>query len=178
MENIDVTNEQGIKTGEVLSREEVHTKGLWHRTVHIFVANSKNEILLQKRAPEKKTHPNKWTTSASGHLSAGDESRQGAVRELGEEIGIKAEENELEYLFTIKEQICYKQRADRELVDVYLVRKDFNLKDLQLQKEEVSDVKWITLEEFKNEIQDFDKYEIVPHFEMFSRVIEILESRK
>ena len=71
MENLDVLDNQGNKTGEIKSRDEVHKKGLWHRTVHIWIINSNNDILMQLRSPEKKSNPNKWTTSASGHLSAG-----------------------------------------------------------------------------------------------------------
>ena len=98
---------------------------------------------------EKKTNPNKWTTSASGHLSAGDESREGAVRELYEEIGVKANEEELKYLFTIYEEGKHENLIDREVVDVYLIKRDMELNEFKLQKEEVSDVHWVQLEEFK-----------------------------
>ena len=47
MENIDIVDELGNKTGEVKSREEVHEKGLLHKTVHIFVINNKKDILMQ-----------------------------------------------------------------------------------------------------------------------------------
>lgn len=90
MELIDVLDEKRNSTGEVLSRKEIHKKGFWHRTVHIWVVNSKGQILLQKRSPLKKTSPNMWTTSASGHLSAGDTSIVGAIRETKEEIRIRS----------------------------------------------------------------------------------------
>ena len=90
MELIDVLDEKRNNTGEILSREEVHKKGLWHKTAHIWVINSKGDILLQKRSPLKITSPNMWTTSASGHLSAGDSSIEGALRELKEEIRIRS----------------------------------------------------------------------------------------
>ena len=87
MELIDVLDENRNNTGKILSREEVHKRGLWHKTVHIWVINKKGDILLQKRSPMKKTSPNMWTTSVSGHLSAGDSSIEGAIRELKEETG-------------------------------------------------------------------------------------------
>ncbi|MCX4302826.1 MAG: NUDIX domain-containing protein [Clostridia bacterium] len=174
MENIDIVDELGNKTGEVKSREEVHEKGLLHKTVHIFVINNKKDILMQKRSLEKKTNPNKWTTSASGHLSAGDESREGAVRELYEEIGVKANEEELKYLFTIYEEGKHENLIDREVVDVYLIKRDMELNEFKLQKEEVSDVHWVQLEEFKKLIKNCEANDIVPHYEMFEKIADIV----
>lgn len=41
MELIDVLDENGIKTGEVLSRDEVHKRGLWHRAIVVAIVNEK-----------------------------------------------------------------------------------------------------------------------------------------
>ena len=49
-ELIDVLDENGVKTGEILSREEIHKKGLWHRAIVVAIVNDKNEILLQQRS--------------------------------------------------------------------------------------------------------------------------------
>lgn len=176
MEYIDVLDENGNKTGEIKSREEVHKKGLWHRTVHIWVVNSNKDILMQLRSPEKKSNPNKWTTSASGHLSAGDESLDGAIRELGEEIGIHANSTELEYLFTIQEHFTNDNMINNEIVDVYIIRRDIDIKDITLQKEEVSDIRWIQKEDFKELIKDCEKNHIVPHIEMMERLLKVLEN--
>lgn len=53
MEFLDVLNPDGSPAGERLSREEVHRKGLHHRTVHVWVRNAKGELLLQKRSSTK-----------------------------------------------------------------------------------------------------------------------------
>lgn len=45
-ELIDVLDENGIQTGEILSRSEVHKRGLWHRAIVVAIINEKNEILL------------------------------------------------------------------------------------------------------------------------------------
>ena len=52
-EMIDVLDENGIKTGEVLSRSEIHKRGLWHRLIVVAVINEKNEILMQQRSKNK-----------------------------------------------------------------------------------------------------------------------------
>ncbi len=47
-ELIDVLDENGIKTGEILPRSEVHKKGLWHRIIVIAIINEKNQIEKKK----------------------------------------------------------------------------------------------------------------------------------
>ncbi len=177
MEKIEVLNEKGEKTGEVVSREEVHRLGLWHKTVHIWIVNGKNEVLLQKRCAQKETNPNKWTTATSGHLSAGDSSMEGAIRELGEEIGLQVEENELQYLFTVKDcavvENSEKRIIENELVDVYLIKKDINITKLKLQEEEVASVKWFSYEEFRKMVLENDE-NLVQHKEMQMKILEIL----
>ena len=42
-ELLDVLDENGIKTGEILPREEIHKKGLWHRSIVVAIINDKNE---------------------------------------------------------------------------------------------------------------------------------------
>lgn len=44
---LDVLDENGIKTGNILSRKEVHKRGLWHRIIVVAIINEKNEILMQ-----------------------------------------------------------------------------------------------------------------------------------
>lgn len=175
MEKIDVLNENGEKTGEVVSREEVHRLGLWHRCVHIWIVNSKKEILLQKRSAQKIMSPNKWTTATSGHLSAGDSSTQGAIRELSEEIGLHAKEEELQYLFTVKENTVNdaKHVLDHEIIDVYLMKKDLAIEELKLQEEEVSEVKWFSYDAFQEMVLE-ENENLVPHREMQMKILEIL----
>ncbi len=176
MEKIDVLDENGNQTGEVVTREEVHRLGLWHKCVHIWIINGKGEVLLQKRSAQKIMSPNKWTTATSGHLSAGDSNVQGAIRELSEEIGLQVNENELKYLFSVKENTINEEKhvIDKELIDVFLMRKEVDIKNLKLQEEEVSDVKWFSYEEFKKMVLEDDE-NLVAHREMQVKMLEILE---
>lgn len=70
------------------SRAEVHARGLRHRALHIFVFNAAGELFLQKRSPWKDRHPDKWDSSAAGHLDAGETYADAARRELREELGL------------------------------------------------------------------------------------------
>jgi 16S rRNA (adenine1518-N6/adenine1519-N6)-dimethyltransferase len=88
-EIFDVVDESDSVVGSA-TRHEVHTKGLRHRAVHIFVFNAQGELFLQLRSRWKDLHPLKWDSSAAGHLNTGHEYDETAVRELEEELGVSA----------------------------------------------------------------------------------------
>lgn len=68
MEYLDILDEKGNKTGEVKPRQEVHSKGYWHKGVHIWIINSKKELLVQRRSANKDVYPNKLYISVAGHV--------------------------------------------------------------------------------------------------------------
>lgn len=76
-------------------RSVVHAQRLLHRAVHIFVFNSRGELLLHRRSATKDESPLKLTSSASGHLGAGEDYGPAADRELQEELGLQGR---LEYV--------------------------------------------------------------------------------
>ena len=71
-------------------RSVVHANRWVHRAVHIFVFNSRGELLIHRRSAIKDEAPLKYTSSASGHLSAGEDYAIAAIRELKEELGLTA----------------------------------------------------------------------------------------
>ena len=71
-EIIDEYNYRGEKIG-VVDKDIAHEKGLWHKSVHVWLINDKNEILLQYRCAEKKLYPNTWDISFAGHIAYADE---------------------------------------------------------------------------------------------------------
>ena len=89
MEYLDIVDEQGQPTGEIVSRTFAHTKGIRHRTAHIWIVRRENEhfqVLMQKRAMSKDSFPGKYDTSSAGHIQAGDEPLASGLRELAEEL--------------------------------------------------------------------------------------------
>jgi 16S rRNA (adenine1518-N6/adenine1519-N6)-dimethyltransferase len=84
-----VVDENDQAVGEA-PRSEVHGNNLRHRAVHLFIFNQKGELFLQKRSRWKDRHPLLWDSSAAGHVEAGEEYDQTAVRELKEELGVEA----------------------------------------------------------------------------------------
>ena len=89
-ERFPVVDEEDRILGDA-PRGEVHGNNLRHRAVHILIFNTLGELFLQKRSRWKDRHPQLWDSSAAGHVEAGEEYDETAVRELEEELGIKTE---------------------------------------------------------------------------------------
>jgi isopentenyl-diphosphate delta-isomerase len=87
-EFFDIVNARDEVVGRA-SRSETHARGLWHRAVHVLVFDRAGRVFLQKRSLRKDTAPGCWDSSCSGHVDAGEDYDQAAVRELAEEIGIR-----------------------------------------------------------------------------------------
>ena len=87
-EMFDVVDEQDRVLRQA-PRSVVHAKHWLHRASHIFVFNSKDELLVHRRSATKDECPLLCTSSASGHLAAGEDYSTAAVRELEEELGLK-----------------------------------------------------------------------------------------
>jgi len=173
-ELIDVLDEKGNNTGEVLTREQIHKKGLWHKIVVIAIIDKNKNILMQKRAKNKKENPEKWDVSAGGHVSSGQNSIDAAIRETFEEIGIKVNEKELEYIFTYKNSKKLDENyIDNEIYDCYIVKKqDIKLKDIKIQKSEVERVKLCNITEFRKIIKNKNA---MNRLELYNKIIEYLK---
>ena len=117
--------------------------GVYHKPVWIWIINDQNEVLVQKRAACKKNNPNKWDMPSAGHVDAGETIIEGAIRETYEELGIKTNEEDYEYLFEYIDDRTY------EIAQVYLLYLNVKLNKFKIQKEELAEVKWISFEEFK-----------------------------
>jgi 8-oxo-dGTP diphosphatase len=154
-ELFDIMNEDGSSANYVAERNYAHLAGLWHNTVHIWLvrknAEGKTEIMLQKRAACKDSHPGCYDISSAGHISAGDGVLESAVREIGEELGIRAQESDFEYVglrrAALDSEFHGKPFHDREFAHVFLYRKTVEDSTLKLQKSEVESVMWVELEE-------------------------------
>ncbi len=153
-ELIDVLNEDGTKTGEVVTRREVHEKGLWHRIVVIAILDKEGHLLMQQRSKHVKDNPEKWDISAAGHVSAGQTSIEAAIREVKEEVGLEIKSEELTYITTYCEP-TRKQGdiIDNQFYDFYIVIKpNINMANVKMQESEVENVKLCNLKEVKDKL--------------------------
>lgn len=174
MEFIDVLDERRNKVGIVRNRELVYKNGDWHKTVHIWLINSKNELLIQKRAKDKQTFPNLWAISIAGHVISGETSIEAALREIKEEIGIDVNPNDLKLIFTIKRIQDYKNGFLHVHDDVYLFKYDLDLYNTKIQKEELTDIRFINYKELEERLINKDP-SFVPFTEEHEKLFKYLK---
>jgi len=148
-ELLDILDESGRPTGEVLAKSEAHRLCLWHRCFHCWICGSDAAgpyLLLQRRAATKDTWPGYLDITAAGHLSAGEETLDG-LREIEEELGLQVNPERLIPLGTIRVEQRLPVGYDRELHEVFLLRDDTPPDKLRLQKEEVESVYRLDLDD-------------------------------
>ncbi len=121
--------------------------GYYHIVAEIWTVNSNKEILLTLRHPDKEIYPNLWENTG-GSVTTGETSKSGAVRELFEETGIEATEDDIVLLGTRKETSAF--------VDTYVVRKDIPISALTMQEGETVAAKWVTIVELDQMIANGD----------------------
>ncbi|MBO6046132.1 MAG: NUDIX domain-containing protein [Erysipelotrichaceae bacterium] len=157
MELFDIVDEQGHPTGEIVERSVAHANGICHRTAHIWIIKG-DQVLLQKRSLNKDSYPGEYDTSSAGHVMAGDEVIDSALRELEEELGIKATKDNLQYIgqFRIQyeEEFHGSMFKDNEVVFLYIYNKPVTIEDLSLQPEEIESVAWFDFKDVMRVVED------------------------
>ncbi len=176
IEYLDILDANGDKTGVTKPKSDAHRDGDWHRTAYIWFVNSKGEVLLQKRSLKKDTSGGLWDISAAGHVSAGQTSIEGAIRETREELGVDILPEDLQFICTAKTEGKPRQNPqfhNREFQDSYLVRRDLDISKLTLQASEVDEVKWVDIHEFKKWTLE-ERSDLVRHPEVYKKLFEFL----
>lgn len=154
LELFDVCGKDGTPTGHVKERSMVHCDGNLHRTVHIWIIRKKPDggldVLLQKRSRNKDAYPGCYDVSSAGHVQAGDDFACSAIRELKEELGITAEEEELKFIGFhegyVENNLWGQPFKDWEISAVYLYDKPVEEACLTLQESEVEQVTFMDYE--------------------------------
>ena len=174
-EYFDVLDENGNKTGKIKLRSEVHRDGDWHKGVHIWIINDKGEILLQRRCATKDSNPNMLDISSAGHLTAGDESLSGAIRELKEELNLDVKPEELQFIKTLKRNSKYTSTfINNEFDDLYILRTTKSIDDMKYQEEEISEIFFVPYKEFKNMV-DNKREDLLRHEEEFKILFNLFD---
>lgn len=164
---VDVLDKDGRATGETILKSEAHRKGVFHPTVHIWFYTSRGEILLQFRSPSKKTFPGYWDVSVAGHIGAGEEVEQAAIREIQEEIGLSTNTENLSPVGVFKSV----QQHDNGMIDceyhhTFLCELHEPVSSLVIQEEEVAEVRLFPLELLEiSQLAEHNNVKLVPHEE-------------
>lgn len=176
-ELIDVLDENGIKTGEILSRKEIHKRGLWHRLIAVVIVNENNEILLQQRSYKKEKNAGMWDISVAGHISSGQDALSAATREINEEVsvnlGFNVDIKDFRYMFSYREeQIVREDYIDRQYFDFFVLRKNgLKAENIRVQESEVEQVKYVTISELNEMIE---KKEVVQRDALYKELMNYL----
>ncbi len=145
-EKWDILDENGEPTGRTALRGgSTLRSGEYHLVVHIWIVSKDNKILIQRRSPDKKLMPGEWAATG-GAAIAGEDSFTAAKRELFEELGIDSNKA------TLKKMLRLKRR--NSWLDVWFIEYSSSIEKLTLQEEEVAEVKWVTLEELNQMIEN------------------------
>lgn len=177
MEYSDILTPDGKLTGEKRPRDAAHKDGDWHQSVHVWIINSKGELLIQKRSPNKPNSPNLWDISVGGHILAGDKPIDSALKEIKEEIGLEVGEKDLKYLFSVKRSSIQNQGKyfNNEFEQVFLLKKDLDLAKINFQKEEITELKFIPWQELKKKIESKDPH-FARHIGQYKKFFEYLKN--
>ncbi len=154
MELVDKLNNKKEPLNKVGERSE-KILGEYNQIVHVWIMNDKNEFLVQKRSLNKKVFPGMWSQTGGG-VDAGESILQGALRETKEELGITIPEENIEFMLSFKRKYNY--------LNVWLARMNIDINYLSLQKEEVSEAKWVDKETL---IKMHDNGELAPSLDIY-----------
>ncbi|MCY6372623.1 NUDIX hydrolase [Clostridium ganghwense] len=148
------------KTGEVFVRGEHLKENQYQLATSIWIINSNLQILIQKRSESKNSSPNIWATHG-GCVRVGETSLNACIREAYEEIGIVIQAKDIKPL--------NRNISENLIMDNYIVVQEFSILSAVLQLEEVSEIKWVSLDELKYMVKnkEFFEYQELPYLSNF-----------
>lgn len=153
IEQWEILDNNGNPTGEIIEKydQKVFDRGLYHLGSDVWIINSENKILIQKRSEQKRLEPNVWAMTG-GSVILGENSKETIVREAKEELDIDINYNELKFITKFK--------TGNVWIDTYIVKHDYDISKMKFQEDEVSDAKWATWEEINTLVE---KREFIKH---------------
>ena len=131
-----------------MSKMEAHEKAILHRAFSVFILNKDGQLMLQQRALSKYHSPGLWTNTCCSHQRLGETNIEAGTRRLQEEMGFKTP---LKELFSF----VYKATFDNGLTEHEFDHVILGYYDSEpiINNEEVTNWKWMNLEEIIKEIK-------------------------
>ena len=143
MEYNDIYDADGKLTGRVHRRGTAWRSGEYGLVVCVWVYDGNGNILLTRRA-KGKSFAGTWENSG-GAAKAGETSRQAIARELFEETGIRAGEEEFEFLRSVRDKNAF--------YDHYCLKREVPLSEIVLLPGETDAARWAGFDEIHEMIQ-------------------------
>ena len=145
-EQVILVNENDEQIG-LMAKLEAHEKAVLHRAFSVFIFNTKNELMLQKRAAHKYHSPNLWTNTCCSHQRDGETNIEAGTRRLQDEMGFVADlEESISFIYKAPfDNGLTEHEFDHVMIGYYNDEPKINF-------DEVSDWKWMSLEDVKVDI--------------------------
>ncbi len=167
-EMLILVNEYNQEIGQ-MEKMQVHQKGLLHRAFSILLFNDQDQLLLQQRASHKYHSPRLWSNTCCGHPRLNESTQEAANRRLIEEMGIRIP---LQELYTFQYQsVLENNLIEHEYDHVFVGR--YNNPPIP-NADEVSDWKYISMDDLQNEI-NLNPSQYTVWFKMILNKIELLK---
>ena len=143
MEYNDIYDKNRNLTGRVHRRGTRWKAGEYGLVVCVWVYDGNGNLLLTRRAPGK-SFAGTWENSGVA-AKAGETSRQAIARELFEETGIRAGEEEFELLSSDRDRNAH--------YDFYCLKRQTPLDEIVLLPGETDDVQWASMQQVRQMVQ-------------------------
>lgn len=159
----DLYDKDSNKTGKTYRKGDLIPEGYYPMVVMVVIRNSKGEFLMQKRAEIK---GGDWGVTG-GHPKSGETPLEGIITEVREELGLDfSNENFIEYDSGCDGKDCYK---------MYFVTKDIDINDITIQEEELSEVRWFTMDKLKDMVNTGELND--DQISCFNKVCDYLDNK-
>lgn len=148
MDKLILVDEKDRKVG-VEDKLQAHKTGALHRAFSVYIFNSENELLVQKRADGKYHNPGMWSNTCCSHPKPGEDVEEAAKRRLDEEMGFKTDLEKLD-------EFIYSADFDNGLMEneyLHVYRGEYE-GEVQPYPLEVSDYKWMSLDALEKDINE------------------------
>lgn len=166
VELLDIYDSNGNVTGKTILRGDKNVK--LDKDEHIavaviFIENDNGEFLIQKTSKEKGGE----FSSTGGHVDSGETPLTSIKREVKEELGVSIDADKIENFGFLL--------FDMPIRFLFYLKKNINLDDFIIQKEEVDYVKYMNI----NEIDELIKANkmLKSHGIMFNKLLEKIHKR-
>ena len=136
---------------ELLGKDHVRGEQLpidgYHLVVHVWIRNSKGQYLISQRSAYRPTNPLMWEC-VDGSVVKGEDSLQGVLREVKEEVGIDLLPEKGQVVLSDIKKIEFGKVVNK-IVDVWLFDYDGEVDLGNATTDEVAQVAWMNREQIK-----------------------------
>ena len=137
MELWDLYDNQRNLVGHSQVRGEVIPAGCYHLVVHVWIRNRNGEFLISQRSKNRQLNPLLWEC-VGGSVLMGENSLEGALREVLEEVGVDLSQSSGRLLSSRLRENYY------DILDTWLFEYDGPVSLKNATTDEVLQVKWMS----------------------------------